>query len=359
LADLQELAGAAAPAAGRLPTVDAPCGLCGGEGADPVWTTRDRAFGVPGLFTVARCRDCGFLYQRPRIRDDRLADCYPDHYPRHRESSPRHPLKGSPRRQRAVRWALATALGYSHLAPGAVSALTRARGRLLLRRLRWDCPHWIGQGRYLDVGCGSGGALARARALGWTVTGIEMDVAAAARARRFADEVFAGDILAAPFAEGRFDLVTSFHVLEHVPDPVRVLKRMLDWTAPGGMAVVEVPNAAGLGARLFGPAWSSLELPRHLSHFTPESLERAIERAGGRVLRRRQQAKPRHHLWSLGHWLRDRELHAVARLAEARPVYGVLKLGLELALPAVSRSGRGEAMRVAFARRPAGAGTSE
>ncbi len=111
-----------------------------------------------------------------------------------------------------------------------------------------------------------------------------MDEAAAALARRYTQELHVGDILTAPFPAGRFDVVTAFHVLEHVPDPVAVARRMLDWLAPGGLLIVEVPNAGGLGAALFGGAWSGLELPRHLSHFTPVTLERVIEKAGGRIV---------------------------------------------------------------------------
>ena len=172
-----------------LPTVEAPCAVCGEGGADPVWATPDRAFAVPGHYTVVRCRGCGFLYQRPRVRDEHLAACYPDHYPRHQEPSPRMPIKGSKSRQRAARWALASGLGYEALRDARVSLLARLRGRRLLRRIRWSCPPWVGAGRYLDVGCGSGGALGVARALGWRVAGIEMDDAAAALARRFTDEL--------------------------------------------------------------------------------------------------------------------------------------------------------------------------
>src|SRR6267142_5452224 len=83
------------PVMATLPTVEAPCAVCGASGADPVWATPDRAFAVPGHYTVVRCRGCGFLYQRPRVRDEYLAACYPDHYPRHQEPSPRIPFKGS------------------------------------------------------------------------------------------------------------------------------------------------------------------------------------------------------------------------------------------------------------------------
>jgi len=333
-----------------LPTVDAPCFLCGEAAADPVWATPDRAFSAPGLYSVMRCRGCGFLYQRPRVADDHLADCYPDHYPRHQEPSPRLPFKGSPARVRAVRWALATALGYEALRDRRASALTRLRARLLLRRLSWDCPPWRGQGRYLDVGCGSGGALGVARALGWRTAGVEVDAAAADKARRFADELHVGEVQTAPFAPARFDLVTAFHVLEHVPDPVGMTRRMLEWLAPGGLLIVEVPNAGGLGARLFGCAWSGLELPRHLSHFTPQSLGDVVRRAGGRIAWCRHRAQPRWYFWSLRHWLRDRGRNGLARLAERRPVHGVLKFGLEIALPLVARAGRGEVIRAGVVR---------
>jgi len=333
-----------------LPTIDAPCAICGDGGADPVWATEDRAFAVPGHYTVVRCRRCGFLYQRPRVRDEHLAACYPDHYPRHQEPSPRMPIKGSPGRRRAARWALAEGLGYEALRDANVSLATKIRGRRLLRRIRWSCPPWTGAGRYLDVGCGSGGALGVARALGWRVAGIEMDDAAAAKARRFTDELHVGDVLTAPFAPGRFDVVTAFHVLEHVPDPVAAARRMLDWLAPGGLLIVEVPNAGGLGARLFGGAWAGLELPRHLSHFTPATLEAVIEKAGGAVIWTWHQAKPRTYLWSLSAWLSDRGWSALARATELRPVYGALKLGLEVVVPLVRRARRGEAIRIGAVR---------
>jgi SAM-dependent methyltransferase len=330
--------------------VETPCFLCGAPDADPLWSTPDRAFAVPGVYTVARCRACGFLYQRPRVGDEHLAACYPDHYPRHQEPSPRIPFKGTAARGRAVRWALASRLGYAAPRGARPGWLTRVRAAALYRRLKWDCPPWRGQGRYLDVGCGSGGALGVAQALGWQVTGVEVDEAAARKARRFSARVHTGDLLAAPFEPGEFDCVTAFHVLEHVPDPVAAVRRMLEWLAPGGLLIVEVPNAGGLGARLFGRAWSGLELPRHLSHFTPATLERVAILAGGRIVWRWHQAKPRYYLWSLGFWLRDRGLEGLARTAAWRPVYGVLKLFLELTLPLARWAGRGEVLRVGVER---------
>jgi hypothetical protein len=117
--------------------VDAPCFLCGEPSADPIWTTADRAFAVPGIYTVARCRRCGFLYQKPRVEDARLADCYPDHYPRHQEPSPRIPFKGSPGRIKAARWALSSALGYAQFRDPSAGLLTRLWARRLARTAEW------------------------------------------------------------------------------------------------------------------------------------------------------------------------------------------------------------------------------
>jgi len=246
----------------------------------------------------------------------------------------------------ATRWGLARGLGYRALGPARAGAWTRLRARLLARRLVRDCLPWLGAGRYLDVGCGSGSALGVARSLGWRVSGIERDAAAAAKARRFSDAVYTGDVLSAPCPRGEFDVVTAFHVLEHVPDPVAVVRRMLEWLAPGGLLVIEVPNAGGLGAALFGAAWSGLELPRHLSQFTPESLARAVALAGGRVAWERHRAAPRHYLRSLHSAASDRGWERLARLTRLRLSRGALKLFLEIALPLAGRLRRGEVVRI-------------
>ena len=237
---------------------------------------------MPGLYTGARCRECGFLYQKPRVDDAHLAECYPDHYPRHQEPSPRIPFKGSPGRVKAARWALASGLGYVALRDASVGFWTRLRARRVLRKIRWDCPPWRGQGRYLDVGCGSGGALGVARALGWEVTGVEVDEAAAEKATRFTAEIHVGDMLSAPFAARRFDVVTAFHVLEHVPDPVAVLRRMLRWLTPDGLLIVEVPNAGGLGAAMFGEAGPASSSAAPIPLFARDAQPRG-GLAGGRV----------------------------------------------------------------------------
>jgi len=83
-----------------------------------------------------------------------------------------------------------------------------------------------------------------------------------------------------PFAPRSFHLITLWHVLEHLADPGPVLQQLSGLLAPGGLLVIAVPNIGSLQARLFGANWFHLDLPRHLWHFSPWSLEPLWRSAG-------------------------------------------------------------------------------
>lgn len=320
-----------------------PCPLCDAPDVRPRAWLRDVALGVPGEFALARCDACGLWQQNPRVCDAQLEQTYPDDYPRHagmpelpkllRETGP------------TVRWVLATRLGYAHLGVARPTATRRLAARLGERRIADAFPPWTGQGRLLDVGCATGKFLHAMAAVGWRVAGIELDAAAAAKARTVTPDLFAGDPLDAPFAPGSFDVVTSYHVVEHLPRPRATLRRILEWLAPGGLAIVEVPNVAGIGGRVFGRYWSGLDFPRHLIHFTPRTMSAMVERAGGRVVAVRHRTKPRWLIRSARHWLGDRRAPAArGALAalDSRVGGGLAKLALEALLPAARRAGLGE-----------------
>jgi SAM-dependent methyltransferase len=328
-----------------------PCPLCGGRDIATLGWLGDVSLGVPGTFPLARCRGCGLLHQNPRVRDDDLPRAYPDNYPPHTRDAemPRMLRRAGP----AVRWALATWLGYRHLDAGDAGPRARGWARLHRRKIRENFPPWIGQGRLLDVGCANGRFLHQMQMVGWRVAGIEIDPVAAAKARTVTPEIFAGDPLDAPFVEGAFDVVTSFHVVEHLTRPLAVLSRMIRWLAPGGLLIVEVPNAGGAGGRLFGRYWSGLDFPRHLVHFTPATMTAMVERAGGRVTAASHRTKPRYLTRSLRHWLRDQPgvRHRLTLAAlDSRPGRAVTKLALEVLMPINRPLGLGEVVRY-FIRR--------
>jgi len=236
------------------------CPLCGrddaallSEAADPI-----PADG-PGLrFAVVKCRHCGLAYTNPRPTPDSIARFYPLGYGPHRS-----PSGGRRVRPPAEFW-------------------SRVFGR--------PCPERRGvlpgsaPGRLLDFGCGGGGYLKRMADLGWQVTGLDV----APRVVRTIQEELACDALAGtlPHPElsaSSFDVVAMWQSLEHVHDPIAILRETLRVLVPGGTAVIAVPNFESVSAAWFGEHWFGLDLPRHLTHFTPGTLTEMLCAAGFRV----------------------------------------------------------------------------
>jgi SAM-dependent methyltransferase len=153
-----------------------------------------------------------------------------------------------------------------------VRVLHAVNNRLRLRELRGIPP-----GRLLDVGCGKGRFLSTAERAGWDVVGVEFSSAMADHARSLGLHVEQGDFLTMDL-DGSFDVVTMWHVLEHLPDPRRAVARARELLEPGGRLVVSVPNIESAQARLGGGNWFHLDLPRHLFHFSPRAVVTLLER---------------------------------------------------------------------------------
>ncbi|WP_435017700.1 class I SAM-dependent methyltransferase [Tundrisphaera sp. TA3] len=152
--------------------------------------------------------------------------------------------------------------------------------KLCIRRRLGLVRRWAGpaDGRaWLDYGSGDGGFALAARGRGWDCWGLER------RTLPTRPEV--------PIVGGLDDLdalpplagASFWHVLEHLEDPFATLGRLRERLEPNGLVLAAVPNFASRQSLVAGPAWLHLDLPRHLWHFTPESLRRAFEAAGYRV----------------------------------------------------------------------------
>jgi SAM-dependent methyltransferase len=145
-------------------------------------------------------------------------------------------------------------------------------------------PRSMTPGDLLDVGSGDGDFMFRARPHGWRVRGIEVNEAAVQSARDAGLEVHHGDLASAGFAPGSFDLVRLWHVLEHVPDPIGLLRQIAPLLRPEGVLIIGVPDFGSPVRRLSGARWSGLQPGFHLSHFDRHTLRRVVERAGFQVL---------------------------------------------------------------------------
>jgi SAM-dependent methyltransferase len=135
--------------------------------------------------------------------------------------------------------------------------------------------------RLLDIGAGRGRFVATARANGFDAEGIEPSTrGVAAAASEYGVALQPATIEAATVDPASAQVVTLWHVLEHLDDPGAALQRAAQWLAPGGVLLVAVPNLASLQARLGAGRWYHLDVPRHRVHFTPDGLRALLARHG-------------------------------------------------------------------------------
>jgi 2-polyprenyl-3-methyl-5-hydroxy-6-metoxy-1,4-benzoquinol methylase len=227
-----------------------------------------------------QCDGCGHVWLNPRPALSTLGVIYPSNY---------------------------YAYNYAKINPIARRAKAFLDRRKMMKILR-SCA--AKPQTYLDVGCGDGRFLKVLGSLGVPRTGlygIELDSQVVDRLR---DEGYSGvfcerveDAKSIPI--GGIDLITMFHVIEHVDDPATVVRRIHQWLSPGGIFAIETPNCDSLDARMFKRSyWGGYHIPRHWNLFTPATLSRLLESNGMEVLATVYQTGHSFWMYSLHHLVR-------------------------------------------------------
>jgi 2-polyprenyl-3-methyl-5-hydroxy-6-metoxy-1,4-benzoquinol methylase len=232
------------------------CNLCGSQESEWVRTTQDQQYDLEGTFSIVQCKNCQLVYVNPRPNEEDIRVYYPEQ----QQIDIRHLLQ----------WAQQ-------------NPITRLGIRMILHR---RSPPFVPGGKLLEIGCANGAYLTLMRNAGWNVYGIEIEAAAA----RYAREELSlnvrndtADVALADFPDNHFEAVTMWHVLEHMYDPSAVLAEIYRVLKPGGVFMLEVPNVNSLPASWFGEVWFPLEIPRHLYHFTPQTLTAMLTKGGFRL----------------------------------------------------------------------------
>ncbi len=220
-----------------------PCPLCSGREGTLI-ETRDR-HGAP--LPVTCCRGCGLAYVDPIPTQDELARFYAQRY-----------------RQE-----------YKQAVTPRIKHIYRA-GRVAIDRFRNVALLASPGTRVLECGAGGGEFSYLLTSRGYRLTGIEPNDGYREYAKsEYGVDLRSGTLDDASFAEGEFDLITIFHVLEHLRDPRDGLARLARWLRPNGHLYVEVPNAL---TSVSSPA--NLYHRAHLYYFAAQPLMALAAAAG-------------------------------------------------------------------------------
>jgi len=231
-------------------------------------------------WTFRECASCSHVQLDPRPAPATLGTIYPAHY-------------------------------YSYNMDKQVSAFA-LKGKEFLDRLKFSSI-LVSLGRkplaFVDVGCGDGRylrLLERIHGLPRNrLYGLELSRTTIERLRESGYQAYCERVeTCEAIPAGSIDLVTMFHVIEHVADPAIVARKVAEWLAPGGVFALETPNLNALDARLFKASyWGGYHFPRHWHLFREATLTALLQDAGLEVVAMRYQTGHSFWMYSMHHFL--------------------------------------------------------
>lgn len=200
-------------------------------------------------FAIVQCNDCRFLFTNPRPHPDSLHQYYEsDEYISHQN-------KGN----------------------SIINILYRiARYFTLKRKVNLVNKYSEHKGHLLDFGCGTGHFLDAANKDKWKTTGLEPNVIARKQAE--AKQLNVVESIEHLPTDKKFDLITMWHVLEHIPNLNTTLSKLYKMLSKKGTLIVAVPNHNSYDARIFDKYWAGYDVPRHLYHFDHESIKNLMKK---------------------------------------------------------------------------------
>lgn len=234
------------------------CPLCGsGERPLHFLSCSDHLLGT-GIYDMVKCPACHHVYTNPRPFEKDLPNYYKsDEYISHTEKTKRL-------REKVYFWVQSYMLWRKHR---------------LIKKLQ------LPGNKLIDIGCGTGAFLKKMKDSGFQVVGVEPQAEAREKARAKGLQVFENQEVIQKNADKEWHLVTLWHVLEHQPDCVKSFEQFFQLLAPGGWLIIAVPQYKSFDASFYGPYWAAYDLPRHLHHFSAQTLVMAAQTKGFRNMK--------------------------------------------------------------------------
>lgn len=142
----------------------------------------------------------------------------------------------------------------------------------------------VSTGKLLDIGSGTGAFLHEMKQNGWDTTGLEPDTPARKLAKELYDiELYENNQLY-QLSPGSFHAITMWHVLEHVHDLHGYMKQIKNLLQQKGRLIIAIPNYTSADASIYKEYWAAYDVPRHLYHFSPRSMQALMEKHGLQIL---------------------------------------------------------------------------
>ncbi|MEM1407573.1 MAG: class I SAM-dependent methyltransferase [Bacteroidota bacterium] len=230
------------------------CPVCGSHSLQNDRIIKDHSISQEE-FALTKCRQCEFLFTNPRPTPDRLSGYYESaEYISHQNKS-----------NTLINWIYSIARKFT---------------------LSWKfelISKYLKTGKALDIGCGTGHFLAKLKSKGWTVHGVEPD----AGARTIAAEQLENDTIVNSLdkinPKNKYDLISLWHVLEHIPDLADYLIRIKLLLNKNGRIFIAVPNHNSFDATHYKNYWAAYDVPRHLYHFNQSSMKTLAQKYGLKI----------------------------------------------------------------------------
>lgn len=231
------------------------CPVCEKEIFDTFLETNDY-FLTNERFTIVNCKNCGFRFTNPRPDDNKLSDYY-----------------------KSVDY-----ISHSNAKKGLTNRIYHIIRRFNHKKKYSLIKKHINNGNsILDIGCATGEFLNYFKLKGWNVTGVEPGI----EARKFAKEQYQLNVYDEKeienLADCSYDVITMWHVLEHVRTLNERMKEINRLLKPDGLLIIAVPNSDSYDAKFYKNFWAALDVPRHLYHFTKETIKLLIEKHGFKI----------------------------------------------------------------------------
>jgi SAM-dependent methyltransferase len=248
------------------------------------------------IFKLVKCNNCGLHYINPRPVKQHIGYYYSEGYYAH---NPVNKKKLKERKRFAGKWMnikknvrKLIRIHYYNYPCNTEEGRKRLSSykKILLwffyltYRSRLDIIPFTGEGKLLDIGCGNGRYLSILQKLGWQTYGIEQNPSSSEYARTELHlNVETEDLLNYQYKDKFFDVITMWHSLEHLYEPIPTLKEVKRILKDDGLLVIAVPNVDSFAAKVFKENWYQLEIPIHLIAFSPDSITRMLDSAGFKI----------------------------------------------------------------------------